>query len=138
MSYEKTTWATGDVITAEKLNNIEDGVEDASGGESVVVTLSAGESGIVADKTFSELAEAVEQNKVVIIRTADSGMCEIAQAQYGEVSGDYVLTGFYMAHNQIQAGDDAIYISTTEITYPAEGEITFAQFSATVEATVSE
>ena len=26
MSYTKTTWATGDVITAEKLNNIEDGV----------------------------------------------------------------------------------------------------------------
>lgn len=27
MAYVKTTWQTGDVITAEKLNNIEDGVE---------------------------------------------------------------------------------------------------------------
>ena len=26
MAYSKTTWATGDVITAAKLNNIEDGV----------------------------------------------------------------------------------------------------------------
>lgn len=26
MSYEKQTWANGDVITAEKLNHIEDGV----------------------------------------------------------------------------------------------------------------
>ena len=26
--YVKTTWATGDVITAEKLNNIEDGIEN--------------------------------------------------------------------------------------------------------------
>ena len=26
MSYTKTTWATGDVITAEKLNNAEDGI----------------------------------------------------------------------------------------------------------------
>ena len=27
--YVKTTWATGDVITAEKLNNMEDGIESA-------------------------------------------------------------------------------------------------------------
>lgn len=28
MSYEKTTWKKGDVITAEKLNKIEDGIAD--------------------------------------------------------------------------------------------------------------
>ena len=32
MSYEKTVWTAGDIITAEKLNNIENGVEAASGG----------------------------------------------------------------------------------------------------------
>ena len=31
MSYTKTTWETGDVITAEKMNKIEDGVESAFG-----------------------------------------------------------------------------------------------------------
>lgn len=30
MAYEKQTWQTGDVITADKLNHIEDGI--ASGG----------------------------------------------------------------------------------------------------------
>lgn len=30
MSYTKQTWATGDTITAEKLNHIEDGVDDVS------------------------------------------------------------------------------------------------------------
>jgi len=30
MSYTKQTWQTGDTITAEKLNHIEDGVDDAS------------------------------------------------------------------------------------------------------------
>lgn len=29
MSYEKTVWTAGDVITAEKLNNIENGIEAA-------------------------------------------------------------------------------------------------------------
>lgn len=27
MAYDKTTWASGDVITADKLNHIEDGIE---------------------------------------------------------------------------------------------------------------
>lgn len=29
MSYEKTIWETGDIVTADKLNNLEDGVENA-------------------------------------------------------------------------------------------------------------
>lgn len=32
MSYTKTNWQTGDVITAEKLNKIEDAIEEASQG----------------------------------------------------------------------------------------------------------
>lgn len=32
MSYEKQNWATGDVITAEKLNHMEDGIEDSGAG----------------------------------------------------------------------------------------------------------
>jgi hypothetical protein len=28
MAYEKTTWKKGDVITADKLNNIENGIAD--------------------------------------------------------------------------------------------------------------
>lgn len=28
MAYNKTTWANGDVITADKLNNIEDGISN--------------------------------------------------------------------------------------------------------------
>ena len=31
MAYTKTTWNTGDTITAEKLNNLESGVAAASG-----------------------------------------------------------------------------------------------------------
>ena len=29
MTYNKTTWANGDIITAEKLNNIESGIENS-------------------------------------------------------------------------------------------------------------
>lgn len=34
MSYEPTTWVTGDIITAVKLNNIEQGIANAGGGSS--------------------------------------------------------------------------------------------------------
>lgn len=32
MSYEKQTWATGEVITADKLNHMEDGISQSGGG----------------------------------------------------------------------------------------------------------
>lgn len=39
MSYTRTTWATGDVITATKLTNIESGVENLHGTGNQVVAL---------------------------------------------------------------------------------------------------
>ena len=36
--YVKTEWQTGDIITAEKLNNIEDGIANAGGGSSLFTT----------------------------------------------------------------------------------------------------
>lgn len=39
MAYEKQTWQCGDVVTAEKLNHIEDGIAN-SGGTPLIVTYS--------------------------------------------------------------------------------------------------
>ena len=36
MSYTPTQWQTGDTITAERLNNMESGIED---GQTLVVTI---------------------------------------------------------------------------------------------------
>lgn len=55
MAYEKTTWADGDVITAEKLNKIEDGIEDATGydcKEEPVVLL---EESVVTEPYYSDI-----------------------------------------------------------------------------------
>lgn len=35
MAYEKQTWACDDLITADKLNHMEQGIEDAQGGVTV-------------------------------------------------------------------------------------------------------
>ncbi len=44
MSYTPTTWATGDTITAAKLNNIEDGIANAGGGWDAIIRLTHAEN----------------------------------------------------------------------------------------------
>lgn len=43
MAYEKTTWATGDVITAEKLNHAEDGIASANDSGKIEIVSEQGE-----------------------------------------------------------------------------------------------
>lgn len=80
MSYEKTNWQKGDVITAEKLNKIEDqvaaneeAISSAGGDDSVfIVNIDAednrGTITATADKTRQEMSAAVEAGKPIIIR----------------------------------------------------------------------
>lgn len=58
MSYEKQTWASGDVITAEKLNHIESGI----GASALVVKDTNG----VLDKTWKEINDALLAGTMVI------------------------------------------------------------------------
>ena len=95
MSYNKTTWQTGDIVTAEKLNNIENGIENVeslpsvtaeddgdvltvvsgawakatpSGGVFVVHDEYDGESGTdTLDKTWKEIHDALASGKFVPI-----------------------------------------------------------------------
>ena len=63
MSYEKNTWEIGDTITAEKLNNMEDGIEGAG---IVVVNLVDGEDHtFVGDMTYSELTATLGKVPVI-------------------------------------------------------------------------
>lgn len=62
MSYEKQTWTTGDTITAEKLNHIEEGIESADNGGSIsepIITFNQQppQMNWSCDKTFSELQD---------------------------------------------------------------------------------
>lgn len=75
MSYEKTTWATGDVVTAEKLNKLEDGIENISQSEDaspvfivrVQVSGSSPSYEIEADKSFDEINAAYIAGKIPFV-----------------------------------------------------------------------
>ena len=71
MSYTKTTWKTGDVITAEKLNNIENELEALDDRVFIVNIDAEDNSGTItatADKTRQEMSAAVDAWKRIIIR----------------------------------------------------------------------
>lgn len=65
MSYTKTTWQTGDTITAEKLNHIEDGIADSGSVFNINVT----EEGTAwtMNKTWNEIKNAFLSGKMLVV-----------------------------------------------------------------------
>lgn len=69
MAYTKHTWTTGEVITAGRLNNMEDGIADAgNGGEVLVVGLQ--EDDVTLNKTWQEIFNAFMSGGCVMHKTA--------------------------------------------------------------------
>lgn len=66
MTYTKNTWANGDVITAAKLNNMEDGIANAGGGGGwpwfTVITQGFSNQAVFDSATFSYV-KAVESGQ---------------------------------------------------------------------------
>ena len=60
MSYTPTNWQTGDTITAEKLNNMESGIENANNPFIVTLTPTAQDFSGTMDKTVAEINAAYE------------------------------------------------------------------------------
>lgn len=88
MAYVKTTWETGDVITAEKLNNMEGGIE---AGQGFIMTGTWSEVGTenwcTFDKTFTEIKAAMDSGIMpVFLIPAHSNIA----AKYGPIiSADF-------------------------------------------------
>ena len=75
MSYTPTTWATGDVITAEKLNNMENGIVNGIANSLSVYIVNLVEAAeqpsnewvFTADKTYDELLDVVNNGGTVLV-----------------------------------------------------------------------
>lgn len=64
MSYVKTVWETGDVITAAKLNNLENGVESSA---PMIVTFTGSDT-VTANYSLSEILAALSADRPVMFR----------------------------------------------------------------------
>lgn len=72
MSYNKTNWVSGDVITAEKLNNIEEGIESVAGsGLSGVLVLSivdGQKNDKILNRSAKEIVDTFKNNTPIFVR----------------------------------------------------------------------
>ena len=77
MAYEKKTWETGEVITADALNHLEQGIADCEQRESNKFVISGTpnfqNSTLTIDKTFAEVDAAYKANKTLILESAGNG-----------------------------------------------------------------
>ena len=118
MSYEKTTWETGDVITAEKLNNIENGIANS------VVTLSivAGEPANHLDKTWSEINALIEGGSLVLIKQTTEYATSIAFVVITGIMGESVYGVVGIGFNSNGQASPLLLATTSEDGYPAFGQ----------------
>lgn len=71
MAYTKQTWNTGETITADKLNHMEDGIASSGGCDTDtfkitgIINQQTGERSL--NKTYSEIVEALESGKLAYI-----------------------------------------------------------------------
>ena len=79
MSYEKQTWTTGDTITAEKLNHMENGIENNG---PLVVNATTSNEVVTLDKTWQEIYDAFP-NVCVIARLSSTEYFKVPLATIG-------------------------------------------------------
>lgn len=91
MAYEKHTWQTGQVITANKLNNIQDGI--GGGVYKVNLTLQGDGSEIPyyyeTDKTWQEIADAFDAGQKCLIQYS-------MNTAYGTLQSTALIYGKYI------------------------------------------
>ena len=75
MSYEKHTWETGETITAEKLNNLENGVENAN---ILIVT----DNSFILSHTWNEIYQAMSLGIPVYFKAGSNSVTLIDAIRY--------------------------------------------------------
>lgn len=73
MAYEPTVWQTGDVVTAEKMNKLENGVANSGGGGFLLVHV----ENSTMDKTWNEIKEALDNGIPAFAQTIDDDKVSI-------------------------------------------------------------
>lgn len=116
MAYTRTTWSTGDTITATKLNNIEQGIvnlDNASGGggggsssSELLVTVTKSTSGgsttYTMDKTYAEIYNAFTAGTHVYVQyNSGDGQTISGNGNYTKNRGQVVTIYKYLSTYRI-------------------------------------
>lgn len=93
MSYTKQTWVDGDLITAEKLNHIEDGVKQASDHPLMVKALSSTDGVENPTHTYEEMLEAYNSGRYIVLKLL------MMPEEYGKQAEFLPLASYYDGSN---------------------------------------
>lgn len=120
MAYNKHTWVTGETITAEKPNNIEDGVATAGGILKLAFTEDPeNESTYVCDHTWQEIYDALAEGIIVISASTYEDDGEIGAECNMICLADNAMGGFNLYVNGNIS--DRYAIASTADGYPSYG-----------------
>ena len=126
MSYTKQTWQTGDVITAEKLNHMEDGIgSDEVGNFLIKFTPTSPITGTI-DKTYSEIIAAIQNGQIPIINTFISDEYG-GSLPFDGVRGDTIefrTTGYEQENNNLTVSITYVYINSDDTINSGEFDYT--------------
>ena len=89
MSYTKTTWATNDIITPERLNNLEDGIKTVNEDDVGIVHYIYDGDDYKLDKNYTEIVEMMNNKSIVIIKDENNFLYDIIT--YAEYSDGYLI-----------------------------------------------
>ena len=120
MSYTKQTWQTGEVITATKLNHMEDGIENAGGGGALIIEMTLDETDphtpfFKSNVLFDDVVTAFTSGTPVMVHTPKAETWGVQNDEYMmlyeyttmydnpyfgySANGSSVLNGFYEGDN---------------------------------------
>lgn len=96
MSYTPTNWQTGDTVTAEKLNKMEQGIELANDPFVVTLTPTAPDFSGTMDKTIEEINNAYEAGRKIVFRvlTSATDYMEVDCSARWAVNSEYLYPSF--------------------------------------------
>ena len=122
MSYSEYTWQTGETITAEKLNNMENGITQIAGNLPVCITThyDNATSSNIMDKTYQELYDLVSNGIFVYVIMGDlssGGFCRQCPILYigpNNQGGFNVVIGYATGNQMFYK----TYFASNENEYP--------------------
>lgn len=125
MAYERHNWVCGETVTADKMNNLEDGIEEAmsSGGTTAPLILNI--SNDTLDRTFAEIRDAYLGGRSVLLdpftpTKSWNSMVKLLVSDRNNIdtSGGNIYfwddTGGYVTYYASSASDYPTYVSPQE------------------------
>lgn len=116
MSYEPTTWKTGDVVTSTKLNKMEQGIADAGGGSGgggvLVVNMTADQQArtVTLDKTWQEIYDAITGGKSVIAKHVNGDAISVFSPLLISSNQDESFGAFFYKYNFTSSTADGVLV----------------------------